>query len=152
MDIKTKEIYSEVYGILNMLGNNYIMKLPSSLYKMIEEEKSNEYNPKYDSKIALEEQNIRRESISMIALFHLNYWCSSNKEKENLRTIFKDNETKYQTELRQKYNPDSLFKRQSSEQSEQKESSIAKEVAMVEYKESILKKFINKIKNILHLS
>ena len=42
MDIKTKEIYSEVYGILNMLGNNYIMKLPSSLYKMIEEKKSNE--------------------------------------------------------------------------------------------------------------
>ena len=149
MDIKTKEIYSEVYGILNMLGNNYIMKLPSSLYQMIEEEKSNEYNPKYDSEVALEEQNIRRESISMIALFHLNYWCSSNEEKENLKTIFKDNETKYQTELRRKYNPDNLFKRQSSEQ---KEFSITKEVAMVEYKESILKKFINKIKNILHLS
>lgn len=149
MDIKTKEIYSEVYGILNMLGNNYIMKLPSSLYKMIEEKKSNEYNPKYDSEVALEEQNIRRESISMIALFHLNYWCSSNEEKENLRTIFKDNETKYQTELRRKYNPDNLFKRHSSEQ---KESSITKEVAMVEYKESILKKFINKIKDILHLS
>lgn len=81
MDIKTKEIYSEVYGILNMLGNNYIMKLPSSLYKMIEEEKSNEYNPKYDSEVSLEEQNIRRESISMIALFHLNYWCCSNEEK-----------------------------------------------------------------------
>lgn len=149
MDIKTKEIYSEVYGILNMLGNNYIMKLPSSLYQMIEEEKSNEYNPKYDSEVALEEQNIRRESISMIALFHLNYWCSSNEEKENLKTIFKDNETKYQTELRRKYNPDNLSKRQSSVQ---KESSITKEVAMVEYKESILKKFINKIKNILHLS
>ena len=85
----------------------------------------------------------------MIALFHLNYWCSSNEEKENLKTIFKDNETKYQTELRRKYNPDNLFKRQSSEQ---KESSITKEIAMVEYKESILKKFINKIKNILHLS
>ena len=149
MDIKTKEIYSEVYGILNMLGNNYIMKLPSSLYKMIEEKKSNEYHPKYDSEVSLEEQNIRRESISMIALFHLNYWCSSNEEKENLKTIFKDNETKYQTELRRKYNPDNLFKRQSSEQ---KESSITKEIAMVEYKESILKKFINKIKNILHLS
>ena len=69
MDTKTKEIYSEVYGILNMLGKNYIEKLPSNLYKMIKQEKINEYNPQYDSSIALEQQNIKKESLSMIALF-----------------------------------------------------------------------------------
>ena len=37
MDIKTKETYSEVYSILNMLGENYITKIPSKLYQMIKE-------------------------------------------------------------------------------------------------------------------
>ena len=58
MDIKTKETYSEVYSILNLLGESYITKLPKSLYNMIIEEKLNEYNPKYSSSIALEQQNI----------------------------------------------------------------------------------------------
>ena len=38
MDIKTKETYSEVYSILNLLGESYITKLPKSLYNMIIEE------------------------------------------------------------------------------------------------------------------
>ena len=33
MNIKTKEIYSEVYQVLNLLGNEYIDKLPTSLIK-----------------------------------------------------------------------------------------------------------------------
>lgn len=148
MDTKTKEIYSEVYGILNMLGKNYIEKLPSNLYKMIKQEKINEYNPQYDSSIALEQQNIKKESLSMIALFHLNYWCDSQDEKNKLKELFENNEIKYQTELREKYNPDNLFKnRQKSV-----ENDYAKEntMAMVEYKESIFRKIINKIKGIFH--
>ena len=148
MDTKTKEIYSEVYGILNMLGKNYIEKLPSNLYKMIKQEKINEYNPQYDSSIALEQQNIKKESLSMIALFHLNYWCDSQDEKNKLKELFENNEIKYQTELREKYNPDNLFKnRQKSVQND-----YAKEntMAMVEYKESIFRKIINKIKGIFH--
>ncbi len=37
MNIKTKEIYSEVYQVLNLLGNEYIDKLPKSLFNMLEE-------------------------------------------------------------------------------------------------------------------
>lgn len=148
MDTKTKEIYSEVYGILNMLGKNYIEKLPSNLYKMIKQEKINEYNPQYDSSIALEQQNIKKESLSMIALFHLNYWCDSQDEKNKLKELFENNEIKYQTELREKYNPDNLFKnRQKSVQNDYAKKNT---MAMVEYKESIFRKIINKIKGIFH--
>ena len=144
MDIKTKETYSEVYSILNMLGENYIIKLPSKLYHMIKEEKSNEYNPQYDFRIALEQQNIKKEALSMIALFHLNYWCDSQEEKQELKDLFKENEIKYQAELREKYNPDNIFKNRNN--STQKEESIENEsVALIEYKENIFKKMINKI-------
>ena len=89
MNVNTQEMYSEVYSILNLLGNNYIAKLPKSLFKMIEEEKSSTYNPQYSEDKSLNEQNIKRESLSMIALFHLNYWCNSNEEKEQLKKILK---------------------------------------------------------------
>ena len=76
MDEMTQEIYSEVYSILNLLGDYFINKLPTSLYEMIKKEKSSTYNPQYSKKIDLNEQNIKRESLSMIAIFHLNYWCN----------------------------------------------------------------------------
>ena len=148
MNVQTQEIYSEVYSILNLLGESYIKKLPVSLFNMIKEEKRQDYNPKYDSKINLEQQNMKRETLSMIALFHLNYWCNSDEEKNELKTLFKTNEEKHQAEIREKYNPDNLFKKRSLQQ---EENVVTNEVAMVEYKESIFKRFINKIKNIFHI-
>ena len=149
MNVQTQEIYSEVYSILNLLGESYIKKLPVSLFNMIKEEKRQDYNPKYDSKINLEQQNIKRETLSMIALFHLNYWCNSDEEKNELKTLFKTNEEKHQAEIREKYNPDNLFKNRSLQQ---EESTITNEVAMVEYKEPLFKRIINKIKIIFHIN
>ena len=148
MDKKTKEIYSEVYGILNMLGENYIKKLPASLYKMILEEKLDEYNPKYNSNIELEQQGVKKETLSMIALFHLNYWCNTPKEKEKLKKILKENEEKYKEELKEKYNSDNLFKNKKQPIINRQEK-LEETVAMVEYKNNILKKIINKIFSIL---
>ena len=149
MNVQTQEIYSEVYSILNLLGESYIKKLPVSLFNMIKEEKRQDYNPKYDSKINLEQQNMKRETLSMIALFHLNYWCNSDEEKNELKTLFKTNEEKHQAEIREKYNPDNLFKKRSTQQ---EEYVVTKEVAMVEYKEPFLKRIINKIKRMFHIN
>lgn len=150
MDIKTKETYSEVYSILNLLGESYITKLPKSLYNMIIEEKSNEYNPQYSSNITLEQQNIKKEALSMIALFHLNYWCNSQEEKEKLKALLKNNEEKHQAEIREKYNPDNLFKNRKQNVVNEPET-ISEPVAMIEYKESIFKRILNKIKDIFHI-
>lgn len=151
MDVKTKEIYSEVNGVLNMLGENYINKLPRNLYNMVVSEKLDTYNPTYDGTIALDMQNIKRESISMIALFHLNYWCENEDEKNELRQLFKENEDKYQAELREKYNPDNLFKNRTSDTIQEIET-INENVAMVKYKESVFKRFWNKIRGIFNKS
>ena len=39
MNVKTKEIYSEVYQVLNLVGNEYIDKLPSSLVNMVKDKR-----------------------------------------------------------------------------------------------------------------
>ena len=146
MNVDTQEMYSEVYSILNLLGNNYIAKLPKSLFKMIEEEKSSTYNPQYSEDKSLNEQNIKRESLSMIALFHLNYWCNSNEEKEQLKQLFKNNEEKHQAEIREKYNPDNLFKNRKQENTTESQPFI-NDVAIVKYKEkNFLQKIFDKIK------
>lgn len=147
MNIETKEIYSELYQVLKLLGNEYIDKLPKSLFNMIEEKRNMHYNPKYTENIPLNKQNIKKETISILALLHLNYWCENEKEKYELNQILKNNEIRHQDELRKKYNGDNIFKKHGQE------NMIKNEVNLVEYKkESIFKRFIKKVKNILHIN
>ena len=150
MSVNSQEIYSEVYSILNLLGDSYISKLPNSLLKMIKEEKSNTYNPQYNENQSLNEQNIKKESLSMIALFHLNYWCNSQEEKEELEQLFKANEEKYQAELREKYNPDNIFQNNSQPIIQQSEP-IPQQQGLVEVKQGFFAKFVNRIKEIFRL-
>lgn len=151
MNIKTKEIYSEVYQVLNLLGNEYIDKLPKSLFNMLEEKRNINYEPKYTEDIPLNKQNIKKETLSIIALLHLNYWCENSNEKNELNQMLKDNENRYQNELRKKYNSDNIFKNR-NKKDEIKENIVQNEVALVvEYEEPIFKKLINKIKNIFKM-
>ena len=142
MNIKSKEIYSEVYQVLNLLGKEYIDKLPKSLFNMLEEKRNINYEPKYTEDLPLNKQNIKKEALSIIALLHLNYWCENVKERNELNQMFKDNEDRYQDELRKKYDPDNIFKKHIQE------NIIKNEVSIVEYKESIFKRIINKIKSL----
>ncbi len=112
MNIKTKEIYSEVYQVLNLLGNEYIDKLPTSLINMLKEKREINYNPQYNDDIPLNEQNIKKETMSIIVLLYLNYWCKDDNEISEVKNILKENEDKYQVELREKYNPDNIFSNQ----------------------------------------
>ena len=141
MNVKTKEIYSELYGVLILLGDEYINKLPNDLINLIIEKRDISYNPQYVDDMPLNKQNIKKETISLIALLHLNYWCEGVEEKNQIEYLLKKNEEEYQNKLRAKYNPDNLFKRYKEEK-----NSIQDDVAMVVYKESLFKKIINKIK------
>ena len=112
MNIKTKEIYSEVYQVLNLLGNEYIDKLPTSLINMLKEKREINYNPQYTDDIPLNEQNIKKETISIIVRLYLNYWCKNDNEISEVKNILKENENKYQVEPREKHNPDNIFSNQ----------------------------------------
>lgn len=150
MNIKTKEIYSEVYQILNLLGNDYIDKLPTSLINMLREKREVNYNPEYTDDIPLNEQNIKKETMSIIALLYLNYWCEDENEKLEVKQILKSNEDNYQLELRERYNPDNIFKNYKQE-SKKVDANIDDETSMIPYKKSIFRKIINKLKSAFHI-
>ena len=76
-------------------------------------------------------------------MLNLNYWCESEKEKQELIFLYAENDRKREEELREKYNPDNLFKK--------KEDKIEKvqSTALIEYhEENFLKKMVRKIMEI----
>lgn len=148
MENTVKDIYSEVYAILNMLGKEYIDKLPKDIYNIIEEEKSSEYNPVYATTVALDRQVVKKESISIIAFLHLNYWCNE-EEKIKLRELFDENEDKYQEELKQQEEQE-VEQENEEIQDDNNEIEIGKEfLSMIVYKEeNFVQKIFNKIRRL----
>ena len=77
------------------------------------------------------------------------YWCNTEENKQKLISTFNQNEKIYQEEMKEKYDPKKIFE-------ERNEKNIQKiktneTVDVVKYKESKLKKIINKLKNYFHI-
>jgi len=106
---QTQNIYSEVYAVLQMLGQDYIDRLPKNLIDTIEFNRDANYTPEYSDEISFAEQDISRDAFSVLALLYLNYWCTTDEEKVQMRQMFNSNEAEHQAELREKYNPDNVF-------------------------------------------
>ena len=82
----------------------------------------------------------------IITMIYLNYLCDEDEKKNIINTLTK-NEENYQQMLREKYNPNNIFKNQEIIKSE----GNVKSVAIVKYKESIFSKFIKLVKRFLKL-
>ena len=154
MVITTKEMYSEVYGVIKVLGKEYIRKLPKTVLKVIIENREENYNPKYNMSISLKKQDVNRKTLAMIALLHYNYWCDTEEDRQKLKTILENNEEKHQKEIREKYSNDKIFNNSNIKKEEEKENiketEIKNEVLLdsniVKYKQSFFSKIVEKIK------
>lgn len=145
LEEEKRKVFSEIDSFLSIIGEKYRNKIPNKLREMYKSEKAEGYNPKYTLEIPLEEQDIRRETISMIGLLHLNYWCENEEEKKELQRLFNDNEKKHQEEIKMKYNPDNIFKRDL-----EKENIKKQEINIVEYKENFYQKIVRFIMKLFH--
>ena len=103
---ETAIAYAEVDEILNLLDDDYIEKVPQSVKNFFKEERDNNYEPKIDVDIPLNEQNLKRETMVLLAILKLNYWCKDENEKQAFLNELDENEREYE----EKYNPDNLFK------------------------------------------
>ena len=149
--------YTEVYEILSYMPINYIKKLPIELLNLFEQKRNKDYKYCVNIKKKINEQDMLDETRSILAVLYRDFW-STPKKKEKILQKEKIERDVYQNELRKKYNPDNIFQNNSQliKRKIQDNSPDSKvfnnNVAMVEYKESILKKIMDKIKNILHLN
>lgn len=135
--------YAEILEIINHIGEDYKKKIPTKLLNFFEENK--DVNYKYQSTKTINNGVFLDETIALLSMLESKYWATP-EEKVILEKALKDNEIEYQNQLKEKYNQDFLFKKK--KQVKNNEEAMRQEVKMIEYKESILKRFINKIKEI----
>ena len=137
---KTRQVYSEIDEFIGLLTVEEQNEIPKKLRNFFKEQKDNEYVKNINPNIPIKEQNLLEETLALIAMLNLQYWCKDEKEKERLKSIYVENERKYQDELSGKYNPDNLFKNKKKIVEEKTE-----ETAMIEYKEEY-RKIFHKVK------
>ena len=141
--------YSEVYEILNLLEDEYKNRVPKKVIEFFEREKKKKYNPIIEIDVPLDKQNLKRETMVLLAILNMNYWCDNEDEKQEMLNSFNENEASKklkEKELAEKYNPDNLFKKNEIHE-------VIEEVAMVEYKEpNFIQKIISKIKSLFRRS
>ena len=134
--------YAEVDEILNLLEDDYIDKVPEKVRDFFKEERDKKYLPKIEVDIPLTEQNLKRETMVLLAVLKLNYWCKDEKEKKAFLNELDENEREYN----EKYNPDNLFNNQKNNYSKVTETSNKENILPIKYKDkNIILRFLEKI-------
>ena len=145
ISINTREAYAEVDNFIECLDSYDKNKVPESIRKYFKKEKSKNYNKIIDVNKPIKDQNLKDETLAIIAMLNLKYWCDDEEEKKRLMTIYSENEKKYQNELKEKYDIEKIFKERYNKKSENYQEKnvpeIKKESLWDKLKNMILKMF-----------
>ena len=134
----------EVENILEKLDTIYKNKIPKELWDFFKQNKDNNYTFYYDDRNSLINQQLHTDTVAILTYINMEYLLNENQKKD-IKKILINDELISEQKKKELYNPDNLFKNKAI-----KKETREKTVAMVEYRESTLKKIINKIKNLFH--
>lgn len=111
--IKYSNAMSELLHYLKGIKKEDVNKIPKKLMEYFESNASDDYKCEFDYTKPLNEleKELQVETRGLIVMICLNYWCETEEQKRILIDKLKENERQYQTELREKYNPDYLLKK-----------------------------------------
>ena len=88
MDNILRKSYSEVYEILNLMDSIYLHKIPDKVKELINNERDKEFKTNIATDIPLEKQELQRDTLTILAILYLNYWCESEQEKKGINKTF----------------------------------------------------------------
>lgn len=143
MNLETRQAYCEVDKILELISDDLSNKIPVKLKEFFKREMDKNYIPQIDINKPIKEQNLKRKTMIIVSNLNLQYWCKDDNKKQELLEKYSKNNKKYQEELREKYNPDNIFKQKIIVVEEKKEES-----GVIEYKQPLFRKILNRIKAI----
>lgn len=144
MENNLSKAYTEVLLILSYMEQKYIDMIPKKLLELFNEEKDQNYQPDINPNTSLAEQNLQRKTLALLAMLNLNYWCKDENEKQEMLKMYSENDKKIEAEMRERYNPDNLFKKR---ENVERNDEVKEECTdIIEYKEqNIFKKILNRI-------
>lgn len=143
---KTKDnvkcAYKEIYEILKIFPKELVDRIPK--YKMDYIKKNMDESYEYNiTKETFDGKTMLDETGAILAILFRDYWATE-KQRDKIINYHNAQREKMAKEIKEKYNPDNVFKMRNIEKEKTKETK--EELAVVEYKENIFKKIFKKIK------
>lgn len=102
--------YAELLEILSFTDSNLVSKIPYKLMHIFQKYASTSYEKHLDMNLPLEDQDISKKTATLITILTLNYWCDSEDEKNEIKSLLNENAKIKEQQLKEKYNPDNMFK------------------------------------------
>ena len=127
--------FSEVLDVLQHSEIEVIEKIPLEIIKKIKEKSCKQYISNIKD---YNNFDISEKAKALLAVIYQDYLCEDDEIEEFNKQLW-ENEVKYQETLREKYNPDNIFKKD-------KTKNNVESVSLIEYKENVFKKIISRIK------
>lgn len=142
-----KIAYSEVLEILKYISKGEFNKIPNDMIEMFKENAMTSNNFIYDPNRTLQEQNVSELSRYIIAILFRDYWATENQRQRILA------KQKYERQKRKEemYSYDKIFKKNNNDNISKQIEESSTEIQMVEYKEPVFKRIINKLLKFLHI-
>lgn len=135
--ISTKQAYSEVDEFLNIISAENRNKVPQYLRELFNKEKDESYIKGIRPDIPINKQELKEETLAIIALLNLEYWCQDEIERQRLKEVYERNDERNKQYLQLDFNPEQVFKAKEI---------VTSNVPSVKNKESKFKKMLNKLK------
>ena len=141
------EAISETLDILEHTKKEDVDKISPKFMEYLRNNASPNYISNLDHSKKISDMDLKQKTKVILAIIYRKFWCDDEQKIEFDKKI-KNNELIYQEELREKYNPDNIFKNKNNS-SEIVQDNISNETAIVKYKEkNFIQKLFDKIKNL----
>ena len=132
--------YKEVIEVLKHTKKEDVCKIPNYKILLYAKYMNNDYNFKIDETKNIEDQNLSKEAKAILANLYRDYWASTYQRQR----IKAKEQYDFEKILKDKYNPDNVFKNTKKEL--QEEMQLSDEMRMtIAYDE----KWYHKIQNII---
>ena len=144
IDIEYANAYSEVLEILKYISMEDYNKIPKNKIELFETNANTKYKFTYNPNKTLEEQKVSKRARAIIAILFRDYWATSTQKQ---KIIAKQEYDRVQSEKKKReiYSLDNLFKNSTKKKLVEKFNN-KEELSMLEYKENLFQKLINKIR------
>ena len=138
--------FKEIYVILNNMKKDDVDKIPKDFIDMIKNNLDDEYEFEIYDDIPFEEQAILQETKAILAHIFMNYW-GTKEQKDKIKKQFEQDIIESE-KVKQKYNPNELFKDKKNQVKSEKLKS-KENMQLMEYKEkNIFLKIVDSIKKL----
>lgn len=141
---KYKNAYTEVYEIIEQLNEEEYSKIPPQVIKAIEENRNTEYEFELEEDIELKDQELLPETKAILFNLFRDY-LSTPEQKEKIIKMQAEERLRNEQKKQEQYNLDVFANKQ-------KKPNIKEEhTELIEYKENIFKRILNKIRRFFHI-